>query len=87
MVLFIYLFFKFLLSLISFFNFGCEQVTHFALAFELPGGWHKEKDAMTLTVLQVLSLYTIPITQFSGYNDVHLHVSLDFILCILELLT
>ena len=27
--------------------------THFALAFEVPGGWHKEKDAMTLTVLQV----------------------------------
>ncbi|XP_019175757.1 PREDICTED: mitochondrial-processing peptidase subunit alpha-like [Ipomoea nil] len=29
-------------------------VTHFALAFEVPGGWHKEKDAMTLTVLQTL---------------------------------
>ncbi|KAK4741472.1 hypothetical protein SAY87_025060 [Trapa incisa] len=28
--------------------------THFALAFELPGGWHKEKDSMTLTVLQML---------------------------------
>ncbi|KAM7509617.1 hypothetical protein LguiA_020070 [Lonicera macranthoides] len=28
--------------------------THFALAFEVPGGWHKEKDAMTLTVLQML---------------------------------
>ncbi|PKI66091.1 hypothetical protein CRG98_013499 [Punica granatum] len=28
--------------------------THFALAFELPGGWHNEKDAMTLTVLQML---------------------------------
>ncbi|GMN50663.1 hypothetical protein TIFTF001_019822 [Ficus carica] len=28
--------------------------THFALAFELPGGWHKEKEAMTLTVLQML---------------------------------
>ncbi|KAK4758876.1 hypothetical protein SAY87_020177 [Trapa incisa] len=28
--------------------------THFALAFELPGGWRKEKDAMTLTVLQML---------------------------------
>lgn len=28
--------------------------THFALAFELPGGWHKLKDAMVLTVLQML---------------------------------
>ncbi|KAF8388889.1 hypothetical protein HHK36_025570 [Tetracentron sinense] len=30
------------------------QKTHVALAFEVPGGWHKEKDAMTLTVLQLL---------------------------------
>lgn len=29
-------------------------MTHFALAFELPGGWLKDKDAMTLTVLQML---------------------------------
>ncbi|CAL0330898.1 unnamed protein product [Lupinus luteus] len=28
--------------------------THFALAFELPGGWHNLKDAMVLTVLQML---------------------------------
>ncbi|XP_071697567.1 mitochondrial-processing peptidase subunit alpha-like [Rutidosis leptorrhynchoides] len=28
--------------------------TSFALAFELPGGWLKAKDAMTLTVLQML---------------------------------
>ncbi|KAG6723489.1 hypothetical protein I3842_03G210700 [Carya illinoinensis] len=28
--------------------------THFALAFELPGGWHKEKEAIILTVLEVL---------------------------------
>ncbi|KAE7998627.1 hypothetical protein FH972_003153 [Carpinus fangiana] len=28
--------------------------THFALAFELPGGWHKEKEAVVLTVLEVL---------------------------------
>ncbi|XVE70528.1 hypothetical protein DITRI_Ditri10aG0079400 [Diplodiscus trichospermus] len=28
--------------------------THFALAFELPGGWHKEKEAIILTVLQIL---------------------------------
>lgn len=30
-----------------------EQSTHVALAFEVPGGWHKEKDAIVLTVLQV----------------------------------
>ena len=29
------------------------QVTHFALGFELPGGWKKDKDAMIVTVLQV----------------------------------
>ncbi|KAG1335331.1 putative Mitochondrial-processing peptidase subunit alpha [Cocos nucifera] len=28
--------------------------TNVALAFEVPGGWHKEKEAMTLTVLQML---------------------------------
>ncbi|CAI9779903.1 unnamed protein product [Fraxinus pennsylvanica] len=28
--------------------------THFALAFELPGGWVKEKDAIVLTLLQML---------------------------------
>lgn len=28
--------------------------THFALAFELPGGWRKDKDAMVLSVLQML---------------------------------
>ncbi|XP_038890302.1 mitochondrial-processing peptidase subunit alpha-like [Benincasa hispida] len=31
-----------------------DGMTHFALAFELPGGWRKEKDAMALTVLQML---------------------------------
>ncbi|XP_071724748.1 mitochondrial-processing peptidase subunit alpha-like [Rutidosis leptorrhynchoides] len=31
-----------------------EGKTHFALAFELPGGWHKEKETMTLSVLQML---------------------------------
>ncbi|GLU09977.1 hypothetical protein SLE2022_268110 [Rubroshorea leprosula] len=30
------------------------DTTHFAIAFELPGGWHKEKEAMALTVLQML---------------------------------
>ncbi|KAL0308549.1 UNVERIFIED_CONTAM: Mitochondrial-processing peptidase subunit alpha [Sesamum radiatum] len=33
---------------------GDSGITHFALAFELPGGWVKEKDAITLTVLQML---------------------------------
>ncbi|KAL0410559.1 UNVERIFIED_CONTAM: Mitochondrial-processing peptidase subunit alpha [Sesamum latifolium] len=33
---------------------GDAGMTHFALAFELPGGWVKEKDAITLTVLQML---------------------------------
>lgn len=28
--------------------------THFALAFELPGGWKNEKDAIIMTVLQML---------------------------------
>ncbi|KAE9614008.1 putative quinol--cytochrome-c reductase, Mitochondrial processing peptidase [Lupinus albus] len=28
--------------------------THFALAFEFPGGWNNLKDAMVLTVLQIL---------------------------------
>ncbi|KAK1290579.1 Mitochondrial-processing peptidase subunit alpha [Acorus calamus] len=30
------------------------QKTHVALAFEVPGGWHNEKDAMTLNVIQML---------------------------------
>ncbi|KAK8568647.1 hypothetical protein V6N13_106548 [Hibiscus sabdariffa] len=30
------------------------DLTHFALAFELPGGWHNEKEAIILTVLQIL---------------------------------
>lgn len=31
-----------------------DQNTHVALAFEVPGGWLKEKEAVDLTVLQVL---------------------------------
>lgn len=30
------------------------QKTHIALAFEMPGGWLNKKEAMTLSVLQVL---------------------------------
>ncbi|KAL0337332.1 UNVERIFIED_CONTAM: Mitochondrial-processing peptidase subunit alpha [Sesamum calycinum] len=33
---------------------GDSGITHFALAFELHGGWLKEKDAIILTVLQML---------------------------------
>lgn len=38
-------------------DFRCQadsQRTHVALAFEVPGGWHSEKDAIALTVLQTL---------------------------------
>uniref|UniRef100_A0A0D6R6V3 Uncharacterized protein n=1 Tax=Araucaria cunninghamii TaxID=56994 RepID=A0A0D6R6V3_ARACU len=38
-------------------DFRCQAdspMTHVALAFEVPGGWHKEKDAIALTVLQTL---------------------------------
>lgn len=38
-------------------DYRCQSgagTTHFALAFECPGGWLKDKDAMTLTVLQML---------------------------------
>ncbi|XP_031499804.1 mitochondrial-processing peptidase subunit alpha-like isoform X1 [Nymphaea colorata] len=39
-------------------DFRCQadspQSTHVALAFEVPGGWNNEKDAITLTVLQML---------------------------------
>ncbi|XP_077215093.1 mitochondrial-processing peptidase subunit alpha-like [Tasmannia lanceolata] len=31
-----------------------SKSTHVAIAFEVPGGWHKEKEAMTVTVLQML---------------------------------
>ncbi|XP_072979854.1 mitochondrial-processing peptidase subunit alpha-like [Typha angustifolia] len=31
-----------------------SEMTHVALAFEVPGGWHQEKDATVLTVLQTL---------------------------------
>lgn len=33
---------------------SADQKTHFALAFEFPHGWFNDKDAMTLTVLQML---------------------------------
>jgi hypothetical protein len=32
---------------------SCDQNTHIALAFEVPGGWNQEKFAMIVTVLQV----------------------------------
>ncbi|KAJ6342651.1 hypothetical protein OIU78_010560 [Salix suchowensis] len=33
---------------------AASQMAHVALAFEASGGWHKEKDAIVLTVLQML---------------------------------
>ncbi|XP_041004116.1 mitochondrial-processing peptidase subunit alpha-like [Juglans microcarpa x Juglans regia] len=33
---------------------GKSGRTHFAVAFELPSGWHKEKEAIILTMLEVL---------------------------------
>ncbi|KAL5166281.1 Mitochondrial-processing peptidase subunit alpha [Glycine soja] len=46
--------------------------THFALAVELPGGWHKLKDAMVLTILQVshFSLLADTIRTIEGYSDI-----------------
>jgi hypothetical protein len=41
------------LLFIYFFWWG-EQNTHIALAFGVPGGWHQEKESVTVTVLQVL---------------------------------
>lgn len=32
------------------------QDSHVAIAFEVPGGWQKERDAIVLTVLQVFIL-------------------------------
>lgn len=38
-------------------SFGCQlQSSHFALAFEVPGGWNSEKESVILTVMQVLEL-------------------------------
>jgi processing peptidase subunit alpha len=31
----------------------CLQMTHVALAFEVPGGWLQERDVTTMTVIQV----------------------------------
>jgi processing peptidase subunit alpha len=36
-----------------------RQATHVAIAFEVPGGWQKERDAIVLTVLQVFILCLI----------------------------
>lgn len=43
----------------------CYKRTHFALAFEIPGGWHKEKEAMTLSVLQVSNAWIFLVTPCS----------------------
>ncbi|KAG4906371.1 hypothetical protein JHK85_055816 [Glycine max] len=51
--------------------------THFSLAVELPGGWHKLKDAMVLTILQddscsddSASLLADTIRTIEGYSDI-----------------
>lgn len=56
-----------------------DQSTHFALAFELPGGWHKEKEAMTLTVLQVFIVNSL---QFHVLIHTYVYISRSFLLCI-----
>jgi hypothetical protein len=43
-------------------DFFSGQRTHVSLAFEVPGGWHEEKTAITTTILQVL-LINIDVTQ------------------------
>ena len=43
------------------------QGTHVAIAFEVPGGWQKEKDAVVLTVLQVLIL-RLSLSDFMIHN-------------------
>uniref|UniRef100_A0A0A0K6Z2 Peptidase M16 N-terminal domain-containing protein n=1 Tax=Cucumis sativus TaxID=3659 RepID=A0A0A0K6Z2_CUCSA len=48
--------------------------THFALAFELPSDWRKEKDAMALMVLQVL---TMNILWLSDFHDNLVYVALS----------
>ncbi|TMW90324.1 hypothetical protein EJD97_015895 [Solanum chilense] len=50
------------------------EMTHFALAFEVPGGWMSEKESMTLTVLQldlrVLNQYP-QIHAFSAFSSIY----------------
>ncbi|KAL5999991.1 hypothetical protein ACLOJK_034668 [Asimina triloba] len=43
--------------------------THVMLAFEVPGGWREEKDATTLTVLQV-ALLSLDLHVLNQYQDV-----------------
>ena len=42
-----------LCSSLKFYSSLCLQMTHVALAFEVPGGWLKERDATIMTVIQV----------------------------------
>ncbi|PKA59024.1 Mitochondrial-processing peptidase subunit alpha [Apostasia shenzhenica] len=41
----------------------CMISTHVALAFEVPGGWHKDKDAMAVTVLQEVALFLLEVLE------------------------
>lgn len=41
------------------------QMTHVALAFEVPGGWLQERDATVMTVIQVqLIILNFPIVSW-----------------------
>lgn len=57
-----------------------QQITHLALAFEVPGGWQKEKDAMAVTVLQVLKNYSLTRNM---HNAAHNSISFNFVYVIL----
>ena len=49
------------------------QMTHVALAFEVPGGWLQERDATIMTVIQVeLMIPSFLVTSSSwGYIDLN----------------
>lgn len=47
------------------------QVTHVALAFEVPGGWLQERDATIMTVIQVELMILIFLVTSWGYIDLN----------------
>lgn len=69
------LLFMSVLKLIKLNCFLLDQSTHFALAFEVPGGWHKEKEAIKLTVIQVLKVTSLQLILLHIY-DMFIHVYL-----------
>lgn len=44
-------------------------MTHVALAFEVPGGWHQDKYSTALTVLQVSKLLVDPHDSFLASQE------------------